>query len=207
MVKITGPLGSKSASGSFGKTLTVSSYKGKAYIRRHVDPKNKRTDPQVAMRVMLAFLAQQWATLPPADQATWVALAVQLDVTPFNAYAAHNLSRWRRLKAPSTAYPTTELSLTPSAPTLVALGLVHNAQLTITKGTRAPTWGWLIHRALDPWPGTRWFNLIAAIPYTGSPQIFTDEPLPAGTYVYKIRGFNLDASMVTTSLGQTAIVT
>lgn len=207
MVKVTGPLNSEGASGSIGKALTISSYKGKAYIRRHVTPKNPNSPAQLAMRAMLSFLASQWATLTPADQATWTTLAEQTGIEPFNAYVAHNQARWHRLKTPTKTYPDTPSPPTPNAPVVTAAGDVHHASLDIVPGLHPPDWGYTIHRQKGGAFLLQWSNLVAVIPFAAYHTPFEDAPLDAGTYSYKLRAFHHEGGNSATSANKTATVT
>jgi len=58
MAKVTGPFMSVAASGTFGKTLTASIWKGVAYMRLRVIPSNPRTVGQLAVRSILGTLAK-----------------------------------------------------------------------------------------------------------------------------------------------------
>lgn len=75
MAKVTGPLFSLTASGSVGKTVVYSSWKGRPYVRRLVIPMNPQnvaqTEVRNAMRCAAAGIS--WAfdtalkTTPPGD--------------------------------------------------------------------------------------------------------------------------------------------
>lgn len=54
MVKVTGPMHSETASGSFAKSIVFSIWKGRAYVRQLVKPSNPRSEGQVAQRAALA---------------------------------------------------------------------------------------------------------------------------------------------------------
>ena len=65
MAKTTGPLFSLTASGSVGKTITYSNWKGRPYVRRLVKPLNPMLAGQQAVRNALRAIAQAvvWANL------------------------------------------------------------------------------------------------------------------------------------------------
>ena len=65
MAKTTGPLFSLTASGTVGKTITYSNWKGRPYVRRRVIPLNPMTDGQMDVRNALRAIAQSivWANL------------------------------------------------------------------------------------------------------------------------------------------------
>ena len=61
MAKVTGPLFSMTASGSLGKAIVYSIWKGVQYVREHVTPTNKKTDHQGDVRLVLGGLAKSLA--------------------------------------------------------------------------------------------------------------------------------------------------
>lgn len=63
MAKVTGPLFSMSASGSIGKAITFSIWKGIAYVRELVIPLNKKTEDQGDNRLILGGLAKSIAPI------------------------------------------------------------------------------------------------------------------------------------------------
>ena len=63
--------------------------------------------------------------------------------------------------------------------------------LSIADGATPPQWGWLIHRGTTGFTPS-YANVIAAIPRSATPTVYTDSPLVAGTYYYRIRGFSVD---------------
>jgi len=65
MAKTTGPLFSLTASGTVGKTITYSNWKGRPYVRRRVIPLNPMLAGQMAVRNALRCIAQAvvWANL------------------------------------------------------------------------------------------------------------------------------------------------
>jgi len=58
MAKLTGPFMSLSASGTLGKTLTASIWKGQPYMRLRVIPINRNTTGQKTVRSVLGTLAK-----------------------------------------------------------------------------------------------------------------------------------------------------
>ncbi len=105
MVKVRGPMLSIAASGTLGDAITFSTWKGRSYVRRRVDPTNPQSGAQTGRRAMFAFLTEHWKLLSSADQATWRPLAQANEVSPFNAYLAYNLEHWHNFYAPSEVSP------------------------------------------------------------------------------------------------------
>jgi len=63
MAKTTGPLMSMSASGTVGKTITFSIWKGISYVRQRVIPKNPKSVAQKIARSALGTIAKACATV------------------------------------------------------------------------------------------------------------------------------------------------
>ena len=115
MVKLNGPMMSMDASGTIGDTITFSKWKGRSYARQRVIPSNPQTGPQTGIRAMMKFLSQQWKGLTAPNKATWVITAAQTAISPFNAYCAFNVNRWRSFKGPSKETPADETAPAASA--------------------------------------------------------------------------------------------
>lgn len=148
MARTTGPLFSLDASGSVGGAITFSKWKGRNYVRRRVIPSNPKSGAQVGRRAMVAFLAQQWASLSAADQAEWQPLADQLVASRFNAYVGWNMSQWHNFIEPSQQYPA-DRTLTPSDNALVAAAWEENRiKLALSGSALGDAWGILIFGSL-----------------------------------------------------------
>jgi len=208
MVKVNAPLMSLDASGTVADSITFSKWKGRAYVRSRVIPANPKTGKQTGMRSMIAFLSQQWQSLADTDKSSWVTIAKQKNVSPFNQYTGTNAFNWRNGLYPSKAYPADRNSTAPATPTIVATGSQRQVTLQITAGTPAPTWGYSIHRAQTSSITPNWTNCVAVIPKNVTdPTVWIDTPLDAGTYYYKAVPFNQDGKTGTASSEQTATVT
>lgn len=90
MGKLTGALLSMGASGSIGKTLVYSKWKGVAYARQHVIPANPRTTKQVNNRSVWSMLGQAWLYAPSAVLAAFNAFAVGKALTGRNKFYSDN---------------------------------------------------------------------------------------------------------------------
>jgi hypothetical protein len=62
MAKVTAPFLSLTASGTLGKTLTASKWKGIAYMRNRVIPKNPNSFKQQAIRMLISDATIAWKT-------------------------------------------------------------------------------------------------------------------------------------------------
>ena len=193
MVKLNAPLMSLDASGTVANSITFAKWKGRNYARVRVIPSNPRSEKQIGIRAIIKFLGQQWASIGPANQATWQDLASQTNVSEFNAYVGKNAYDWRNALYPSKAYPAARSSSAPSAPTISVTGGTRQATINITKGATPPTWGYSIHRSTSPGITAQWTNCIAVVPVDGSGNAsYIDTPLDAGTYYYTAVPFNQD---------------
>ena len=63
MAKVTGPLMSMTASGTVGKVATFSIWKGNAYVRSRIIPKNPKSDAQKIARSALGTIAKACAAV------------------------------------------------------------------------------------------------------------------------------------------------
>lgn len=110
MAIVHGPLFSMSASGTVGKTIVYSSWKGRPYVRERVIPSNPKSGAQTGRRAMFKFLTQEWNAILASAKATWQDLADQLIASRFNAYVSHNMARWHHFNTPTTNYPAAEVN-------------------------------------------------------------------------------------------------
>lgn len=192
MVRVYAPALSIDASGSLAGAMVFSKWKGRNYVRSHVNPAQPRTGPQVGVRAMFKFLAQTWTTIASVDQATWDARAKEAAVSSFNAMMSYNQARWRNFLTPSQAFPATEASAAPSACTGVATVGIRQLSLAITHGAVICDNGIAIFRAAAA-PTPAFSNCIAVIDATaGGDGLYVDTPLDPGTYHYKTIAFNTD---------------
>ena len=196
MVRTYGPLFSLDASGTLGKAITFSKWKGRSYVRERVIPSNPKSGGQVGMRAMLKFLSQSWSAVIAGSQATWETRASAKSVAPFNSYVGYNASRWRNFTAPTSHDPeaATDTPATVGATSLILGERSITASIPIT--TAADGWGVLIFRALAGGFTTGWDNLIAVSTISGTDTLlYVDTPLTPDTYYYNFREFTLDGQL------------
>jgi hypothetical protein len=91
MAKITGPLVSLGARGTIGKTATYASWRGRAYVRQRVIPKNPRSTDQVANRTLFSFLQQMWKLSPTLVQDVWTLATNGTPKTNRNSFTQANI--------------------------------------------------------------------------------------------------------------------
>lgn len=194
-MKVTAPGFSLDASGSLGGAIVASKWKGRNYFRELVRPSNPKSGSQVGVRAMFKFLAQYWASLSTANQATWQDLADQLVASPFNGFMSANQKRWRNFLAPGQEDPVGGTGTQDTYSGWAATAGVRQVTLDITVGVANDGWGVAIFRGATGFTPA-FSNCIAVIPAVGAADYsFVDTPLDPGTYYYNARGFTTDGSL------------
>lgn len=167
---------------------------------------------------MMAWLSKHWYGMTAPDKLTWATIAESRSISNFNAYVSDALERWQSNDAPTDQYPATETetSLAPDGVgdggvILAAVGEVGYATLTATPDNTdcSGAYGAVIYRhSAAPTPKT-WAKAIAVVDaQSGSEIEFTDSPLDAATYHYKIAYFADDGAFGALSAADvTAVVT
>jgi len=210
MVKVYGPLMGLDASGSLASAITFSKCKGRNYVRQRVIPANPKSVLQVAVRVMMKFLAQNWASMTAPEKATWEELANNATISTFNAMVSAGMTRWRQMKAPAAATPAAETGSYQASGAATAVGGYRQAVVSFPIAAVNDGWGIAIERnTVDVYRGT----LDAVVGVIATPaaamQTFTDTGLIPNTYYYYWRRFTrkgaLDANFAQGSLS--AVVT
>lgn len=193
MARVTGPLMSVSASGTFAKTLVFSIWKGRAYVRERVIPANPRSAKQTGIRSMMSFLAQIWTTIKVVSEASWVELAASKVVSTFNAFIGENLNSWQNFVPPTASYPAAGDSTPLTVSTQGLTGGVGMITCVITPSGATDIWGIMIFRDTVEIVAPSWANCIAVLVANGAtPITHVDTPLAAGTYHYRSAIFNTD---------------
>jgi hypothetical protein len=207
MVKLKAPMMSLGASGSIGGAVVFSSAKGRAYARQLVIPSNPKSGPQVGIRAMMKFLSQQWTALSGVQKADWDTRAAQTNISPFNAFVAYNLVRWRSFLGPSKLDPADVIAVAPAAPTTTVTAGVRQLGLSIADGAQLPDWGWMIFRSLTTGFTPAYSNLVAIAVKTASPTLYVDAGLTAVAHFYRIKGFMIDGKLGTLEAERTGTPT
>jgi len=207
-MKVTAPLFSLDASGTLGKAIVASKWKGRNYMRRHVFPSNPRSAAQTANRSMMAFLSQNWDALSGVDQALWEDLAAQGNFSPFNAFVRFNMNRWKQFAWPFTS--PTAVAAAPSAPSISApVGGVGQFQITITEGAGVLNWGTatVVQLTADPTLAKSLIRNISYAAFTaGLVHNVIIANLTPGTYRAKCATFNSDGDISALSASSGDIV-
>lgn len=191
MVKVYAPLMSLDASGTIGKAITYSKWRGRNYVRKHVTPANPKSVLQVSTRAMMRFLSQAWTDVGSTPQGSWDAAAAAINVSAFNAYIQGNLQRWREFQPPSQTNPPPETGSAAVATLDSATGGPSYIDVEFTITTLNDVWGVILFRSPTGTFDTSRANAIRVIPVTGTGTlIYTDSQLVAGDYYYDARFFS-----------------
>lgn len=145
MVKVYGPAFSLDASGSLADALTFSKWKGRNYVRERVVPSNPKSGAQMGRRAMFTFLAQNWAGLSVAEQATWQDLADELIASPFNAFVSHNMRFWHNFLPPTQEDPRLAANNGSDRALTLANWEENRIKITATATTANQQWGMIIY--------------------------------------------------------------
>ena len=84
MPRVTGPMFSLRAAGTYGGELTFATVQGRNIVRRRVDPRDPRTASQLTQRARIAEIALMWHSASATIRAQWQAAAAPLQS---NGYA------------------------------------------------------------------------------------------------------------------------
>lgn len=206
MARVSGPLMSMEASGTYGKTLTFGKWKGRPYVRERVDPSNPKTASQTGVRVMMKFLARAWAALTAGNKTTWDALAASRSISAFNAYVSANLTRWQEFKGPTEANPAAATLAAPAIASQTLTGDVGSITVAATVASGTGVWGFAIFRSSAAIVSTNWNNCVGIISNPGGTSLsFVDSPLTAGTYHYRVAALTTDGNIGTAYADGTAV--
>lgn len=209
MVRCKGPAIARDASGSLAETLTFSKWKGVSYLKQHRKPKQPRTPAQISMRVMLNFLSNRWNAIAQADKATWDALAAAGNVSAFNAYQGHNLTRWRNFQMPTQAYPAAETGTHITVSGATFTGHVRSIVIRLNVTNCRDNWCLLWHLLSNPADLGTWDNVrIAHVPCAAGWTQVRISPLDPGTYYVRLtRGTTTGKGPVTGGASPAMVVT
>lgn len=195
MATVKGPLFSLDASGQIASAVVFSKWKGINYVRSHAIPANPQSAAQVALRAMITYLAQNWASVSTANKATWDDYLSGQPMSNINRMIRYDVNRLLINLGMAEAYPYAGAGTAPAAPTTTPTGGVANVSLSIADGAN-PGDAWIIHTGatgFTPVPK----NILAIVPRSATPTVYVHSPLTAATYYYRIRGMAWDATLGT----------
>lgn len=191
MGKTTAPLLSLGASGSIGKTIVFSKWRGIPYVRQHVIPANPNTTGQQATRNVFRTMSEMWKVMSTLAITPWDVFATGRQFVGRNAFMGQNVEALRLnidmfefIGSPGARGGLPPLTMVP---TTVAAGGIEVPMTTPT----APT-GWTLNSAIAivfegqdpavPFAGTISEGEDIATPFTVD---FTGLP----TVLHEVRGW------------------
>jgi hypothetical protein len=208
MAKVTGPLMSIAASGTFGGTLVFSIWNGRAYVRERVIPTNPKSSMQTGVRSMWKFLSKFWTSIASNTKLTWATIAESQQISNFNAFMQYNMNRWQNFFAPTQGNPAAEASTPLTVTTQTLTGAAGYATIAITPSGSTSIWGMAIFRSTAEITAPSWANCIAVVEADGANAVtHVDSPLAASTYHYRTAVINTDGIMGTVKADATCVVT
>jgi hypothetical protein len=107
MAKAIGPLLSLDAAGVFGPLALAHSRRGTIIRRRPISTARQPSPAQSQVRSGTGFLFAAWSSLSPLEKDSWIPLAAQARISPFNAYVGSNARATAAGVGPSAAFPPT----------------------------------------------------------------------------------------------------
>lgn len=94
MARVKAPLFSLGASGSVGKSIVYSNWKGRDYCREYQIPQNPSTSLQVNVRTAWDLMVASWQALAPATKIIWDTFAEQFQMSGFNQYMSRGMKEY-----------------------------------------------------------------------------------------------------------------
>lgn len=208
MARVSGPLMSVAASGTYAKTLVFSTWKGRPYVRERVTPSNPKSAKQTGVRAMMAYLAKIWATIKATAETSWDAAATAASDSPFNAYIAANLKNWQMNLAPTRLSTDARAAAASTITSNIATGGKGQATVAIVLGAGAGQAGAIVMRSGTAITTFDWSKVIAIVPATASATTtVTDSPLNPGTYHYNVITFSTDGKLGVIGTDESATAT
>ena len=193
MVKVVAPMLSLAASGTLGKAITFTTWKGRPVVRTRVIPANPRTGLQVGMRSGIAAYPYIWnERLAAAGQALWNAAVGTEAISGFNLFTRLSQRSLRNNYGPFYVPAKQGQAGTP-APPGDAAATQDGTDLDITFTDNPLGYGILLfHSLTTPFtPGI--INLTAVVP--AGLQLWVHRNPGVGTHYYDCRTFAEDGGV------------
>ena len=208
MALVQGPLMSMEASGTIGKTLTFSKWKGRAYVRSRVTPANPRSAAQTGIRCMVAFLGNAWDLLTAPNKATFEEGATAKAISPFNEYMSANMKLWRDGDIPANMTPPAKAQTPATVSVMTLTGGVGYANLAVTVSTITNQWGAIVFRSAATITVLNRTTAVHVIPLLAdtTPE-WIDANLEPGTYHYRVAAITEDGLMGSAIADASVVVT
>lgn len=193
MARVNAPLMSLDASGTIGKALVYSKWKGRHYVRTWVIPSNPRTGLQVGMRSGIAIAPTLWnLALSASDRAAWGAAVGAEAISGFNLFCRAGQKSIRNnygyfIQESDQSQTTTPPA--PAGPSADQDGT--DVDITWTQSAGAHTV--MIFHGIETGFTASIASLIAIA--QDNPEIWTHRNPGLGTHYYDIRSVGLDGGV------------
>lgn len=189
MARTTAPLFSLDASGSVGKSITFSKWRGRNYVRRLVTPANPKSGLQTGVRSFFRYLSQAWAPLVTGAKASWAPVSDPTNVPLFNGYMGDNLAQVRqelgiRMDFTDTPSGTQGTPITPA----VTAGPTSLTFTWAPDATNPSDWSYAISMFTSSGFTPAVANVVRVVPIATLSVTVTDL-VPGTTYYFVVRGF------------------
>ena len=194
------------ASGTIGKSITFSKWKGRNYIRKRVKPANPKSGLQTGMRAGMRFMAQGYATLTATQKLNWTGLFKTLKITGLNSQARLNQVRVRQ-NLGLFSDPTNVPAAAEAAPTtVVATAQPKSVKLTWVDSLGANDYATFIYQSTTTGFTPDVSNLIRIVKHGA--LTFTVAKLKTGTpYFFVLQGTGNEGTRGTAAAQVTATPT
>lgn len=198
MVRVKAPFGGLAATGKLAGILGFSEQRGGTTVGKKRNPKQPRTPAQLATRIYMKWLSNQWSTFNIAEKDSWTPPGIDAGVPPYNAFISHNINRFKHLPGiqywvaehpcyPSIAYPTTLLTDAADFASPAILNGAGKFRIRYTLSPLNDNWLMAVHQISAAHPEAIYQNLIAIWTATaGGVQDYWVDPAPIGAYTIRI---------------------
>lgn len=183
MVRLHGPAHAREALGSLAGSLTFSSNKGRAYLKKHTKPRNPDTPDQRALRAAAALISTFWQHTTAAERQSWDDLAASLKISNLDACLGYNVTRARHYQTPTLFYPPDLTGAWPNfaSPTVKAQGRQFEWTINIT--TVGDALALVMFLCTSSAYTRAWNRIVHYIPIISpGPIVWRYGPLTPGTY-------------------------
>lgn len=142
MAKVTAPMLSLGASGTFGDAITFAAWKGIAYARQRVIPSNPNTTAQQAVRNAFTFSTQVWKNAPSLVRDPWNRYAQGVATVGYSEFVGFNT---RNLNGQSDLVAFVGSPGAKGGPPADAIVITPGSeQLSVAFTTPTPPTGWTL---------------------------------------------------------------
>lgn len=192
MVKLKGPAVSTEATGSIADVLCFLKGKQATIAKKYATPGNKTTRPQLGVRAMVKFLAEQWKNLSSIEQATWEEPSQAQHFAPYHAYIKYNMIRWKTFRYPSTTYPAAEALTPTSAPGLFLTAKIKSIRVETNAWGSGVCWGYVHFQSTSNGFTPSPHNAVYVKTRDAWSTVFLLTPIETGTYYQRAFPFRRD---------------